>query len=250
MDQQPNAPQDSSHATPVQPVRVPSSLNLLPNIPDQWPGAWGLYKYSKQAVMQNWGVLLGLLVLYSIIDGIPRGLIGNAGSGLGFLISMPFAIALIVAYLASVRGQKISFGSAMSAGLNPTTFVSYFINILVVALLLSISFILLIVPFFFVFPRVILAPYFLIDKDMGPIEAIRASYEVTKDNKGKVWGVMGATIAMCLLMLTIIGIPFSLYFLFMYGAAFVLLYAFLTRSQHTVASAETTPASQPPAHRL
>ena len=63
--------------------------------------------------------------------------------------------------------------------------------------------------------------------------------------------------AMALLMITVIGIPFALYFLFMYSAANALLYGFIARAHPANADAvapapepseseSQTPPSQPP----
>lgn len=96
---------------------------------------------------------------------------------------------------------------------------------------------LFIIPVFFIAPRLVLAQYFIVDKNMGPVESIRASWNATKGNVGKVYGIFGATLVMSLLMLTIIGIPFALYFLLMYSAAYPLLYVWAMRRTEVVAPA-------------
>ncbi len=100
---------------------------------------------------------------------------------------------------------------------------------IVSGLVLVASFIALIIPFFIVAPRIALSPYFLIDKNMGPIEALKASWAITQGHAGKVWGIIGANIAFALLILTLIGIPVAIYLLFMYSAALAVLYEFLNK---------------------
>jgi uncharacterized membrane protein len=117
---------------------------------------------------------------------------------------------------------------------------------ILIALSIVASAVLFIIPVFFVLPRLALAYYFLIDKHMGVIEAYKASWHATKGNAGKVWGIIGATILMALLMITIIGIPFSIYFLIMYSAVFAVLYEFLGKTQPT-APAAPAPAAVPAA---
>ena len=213
-----------------------AAQSVLPNVPNPWPGAWGAYKYSKQAVQRNWGAILGLALISIFLSGVPAVFLGKAGRPIGELLSTISYIALITAYLASVRGQKISFGAALKTGLDPMTFLKCVGALLVIGLGLGFLFILLIVPGVIVLPRIILAPYFLIDRKLGPLEAINVSWEATKGHSGKVWGTIGATVAIALLALTIIGIPFAFYFLFMYGAVQALLYEFISRTQPAAAA--------------
>jgi membrane-anchored glycerophosphoryl diester phosphodiesterase (GDPDase) len=116
----------------------------------------------------------------------------------------------------------------------------YIANAVIITLLLAIAFVLLVVPFFFVLPRLVLAPYFLVDQKLGPIVATRRSWQATKGHAGKIWGIIGASLAMALLAVTIIGIPFAIYFLFMYGAASALAYDFVAKQ-----TALTQPAPAP-----
>jgi hypothetical protein len=122
---------------------------------------------------------------------------------------------------------------------------------ILITLSLIVSFLLLVIPFFFVLPRLTLAEYFLVDKNMGVIEAYKASWNATKGHSLKVWGIYGAGILMALLCVTVIGIPVAFYLLIMYSAAFAVLYEFLNRSPATqpataAAPAPAEPESQPP----
>jgi len=113
--------------------------------------------------------------------------------------------------------MKIGFGEAISATLGR---LPAFIGMaLVMYVLLVLSLVALIVPFFFVMPRLSLAQYFFFDQNMGPLEAIKASWNATSGHVGKVWGIMGMCIVYSLLIFTIIGIPIALYLLFMYSSA-------------------------------
>ena len=211
----------------------------LPRIPDVWPGAWKLYSYSKEAVKLNWGLLLGLWIINIFASLVLRALLGGViGELLAWVIEVVVSIGIIMVCLEGVRGQKVPFDN-MIKRVTPMLFLKYFAGMLLLGLALVIAAILFIVPFIIILPRVILAPYFLIDMDMGPAEAISASWKATKDHTGKVWGIIGASIALGLLAITIIGIPFSLYFLFMYGAAYAVLYNFISRTQPAVTPVPT-----------
>jgi membrane-anchored glycerophosphoryl diester phosphodiesterase (GDPDase) len=106
---------------------------------------------------------------------------------------------------------------------------------------LSLSLLLFVIPFFFVLPRLVLSPYYLVNQNLGPIAALKASWEKTKGHSGKVWGIIGVNILFVLLCVTIIGIPVALYLLFMYASASPVLYYWINRqsTQPAVAAAPT-----------
>ncbi len=214
---------------------------VLPKIPTTWPGAFGLYKYSKKAVLTNLETLLFLVIISLLASFVLQTVDGRVGTGIAEFISLLISAATIVTFLASIRGGRLQLVDALRA-CGPMLLLKYLINAIAVGVLLIASFVLFVIPFFFVLPRLFLASYFLIDKNLGPLEAIQASWDATKGHSGKIWGTIGAAIAMGLLMFTIIGIPFALYFLFMYSASGVVLYEFITKTPQTP---ETTPQGGP-----
>lgn len=226
-------------STAEQPAPTPVAL---PNAPTQWEGAFGAYKYSKAAVRRNLAAVIVMLILSSLS--------GYTGSDDRPLISLVFTVLAIIgslgivqATLAAVRSQETGLGSAFKKTLNPMLLLK-FIGLWILVLLSIIGgLILLIVPGLIILARLTLAEYYLVDKNMGIIEAYKASWAATKGHALKVWGIIGATIAMMLLMLTIIGIPFSIYFLVMYGAAYAVFYEFILKQQ---SSAPAPAAPQPP----
>jgi hypothetical protein len=234
MDQQPVAPQSPALAT-APASQPPASLSP---IPESWPGAWGLYKYSKQIVLRNWGVLLTLFIFNIILGSIGRSFNTDVALLLD-IVSVGISVATFKVYISNIQGRTLTLGNAL-ASIKPMLVVKLIVNYIFLAIALAVAFILLIVPGILLLPRIILAPYLVVTRELGPFEAIQTSWDITKSNAGKVWGVIGVTIAMALLMITIIGIPFALYFLFMYGAAFIILSEFLFKQQ----PAAVTPAEQ------
>jgi len=215
-----------------------ASAESLPSTPESWPGAFSIYKYAKAATQINVGTLI-LFWLISFVLGTVVGLKYKAvGDGLSLVLGSLATAGYTLAYVAGVRRQKLSFGPALKAAL-PLWPKMIVLNILV-SLSLGLSFLLLVIPFFFVWPRLMLAPYLLVDQKLGILEAYKASWHQTKGHASKVWGIIGATTAMGLLVLTIIGIPFAIYFLIMYSSAIAVLYEYLLK-------ATPVPAEMPPA---
>jgi len=191
-----------------------------------WPGAFGVYKYSRDAVRFNLGTILWLS-LGNLLIGILLGLLPLPTAVreiLTWLAGIWLSTALLVAALASVRSKKIELRDALEQGL--PFFVNYLLLNVLILLSALVSFLLFIIPFFFVFPRLVLASYYLVDKKLGPVEAFKASWTGTKGHVGKIWGVIGATIVMGLLVFVVVGI----YFLIMYQLSVALLYIYLTKS--------------------
>jgi hypothetical protein len=214
-------------------------------VPDTWPGGFGAYKHSKQAVRIGIATLAVLwliaIVLYFALDLLLK----DVGGFISYLVGPLWTVATTLVFISAVRGKRLSVGEALNES------VSYWLKAIGLSILTTLSimasFVLLIVPFFFVFPRLTLAYYFLVDKNMGVMDAYKASWNATKGNVGKVYGIIGASIAMALLSITIIGIPFSVYFLVMYSAAYAVLYEYLNKKQpQTAAPAQPGPQAPPP----
>jgi hypothetical protein len=199
----------------------------------QWPGAFKLYKPSKAAVMLNLGSILGIYVItfaLNIVYTVATRSLKLTLPALALriiyeIVVMILSAGIIYATIAGIRGKKITISDALNAVFKKA------LNIVAVSILLGIillvSFVLLIVPFFFVMPRLVLALYFVLDKDLDPVEAIKASWEYTKASEGKFYGIIGVYLLICLPIVTIIGILATIYFGLMYSAAFALFYAYL-----------------------
>ncbi len=211
-------------------------------VPDSWPGAFGAYKFSRDAVKFNLGTVLGVIGLMIGLSIVADMLTTdkNVTQLLNNLVGIWLGAASTYVFLRSVRGTKVAFGEALSKGL--TFFFKYLLLNIVLFFLLLGSLLLLIVPFFFVLPRTLLAPYFLIDKDMGPIEALKASWNASKGHVAQIWGIIGASIAMALLIIVLVGI----YFLIMYSAVFAVLYLYIMKNHQTEANDAVSPVAAAP----
>jgi hypothetical protein len=218
---------DTKAAQPTNVTTAAKAADVTHALPAEWPGAFGVYKYSRAAVMLNVGTFVLLWVIDLINGGIGRA--GKVGSIVSIIISLLLTVTFICTQLASARGKKIDIGEAFNQGL-PFVLKMFVLGILV-GLSLAVSFILLIVPFLFVLPRLSLAHYYLIDKKMGILDAYKASWNETKGHAGKIWGVIGVSILMILPVITIVGIIATIYLLFMYNVALALVYMHITKSQ-------------------
>ena len=241
---------ESSQATET--PKNPSTPH--PSTPlSEWPGAFKVYKVAKEATKVNTNTLVGLaaIVIASVIVYI--GIAIATGQSMGLILRLVYDVisallsgALIYAILQSAKGQAISIGEAYSVALKKWAFL--IISSILVGIMCAISLLLFIIPFFFVFPRLFLVNYYILDKNMNPLEAIEASWEHTKGNVGKVYGIVGVYILIILPSITIIGVIATLYFGFMYLPASALLYQYILNKQSGGGAAlptANTPAVNP-----
>lgn len=219
-------------------MNAATNENKIDTIPKTWPGAFGAFKYSKQLVMFNLGSIIILLVTGQIISLLVNNIFGFRGSIIGvasigfvfsFLISVYLQAALIITYFSSINNKKKEFIEAIKDVL------PFYVNLLAMniirSLILGISFLALIIPFFIVLPRLMLAEYYLIDKKMDIIESLKASWNETRGHSLKVWMIIGTIIVMCLPMITIIGVILTIYLLVLYSAVYAVLYKYITSSK-------------------
>lgn len=203
-----------------------------------WPGAFGIYKRSKEAVLVNVYPILGVIALYLVASIILSILLGGGDvknesnpvkSLADLVVSSAMTVAITLLVLAGIRGQKMEFGAAVKSSLSFMTIKVMGLSI-VLGVIAVVSLLLLIVPFFFIVPRLVLAPYFLIDKKLGIFDSISASWDATKGSLGKVWGVIGVSVLFGIAIIVLVGLYLSL----MYAAAFGLLYLHLAGKSHQV----------------
>lgn len=198
---------------------------VLASAPAEWPGAFGIYKYSKQAVLLNFSTLFFIWLASIVISVIVQPKHGILGQIIELAAGTVVTAAMTLTFIASVRKKRLSLQEAVKTSL------PFFVNVLVytvlTCLIAVVSLVLLVVPFFIVMPRLVLTSYFLLDKNMNAVDALKASWAATEGHAGKVWGIFGANVAMFLLVFTIIGIPFAIYFLILYSAAIAVLYEHL-----------------------
>lgn len=198
---------------------------------NEWPGAFGIYKRSKEAMMVNIYPFIGLIAIYMLVSIVLSTGLGLDDTSivknlLDLLLGSAATVAFVKLIMAGIRNQKMALGDALKSCFSVVTLKMVGLTILTVLIALG-SFLLLIVPFFFVVPRIALSYYFMVDKNMGVFDSISASWNATKGSIGKVWGITGVSILFALAILIIVGIYLSI----MYAAAYGLLYTYLTSAK-------------------
>lgn len=93
----------------------------------------------------------------------------------------------------AIQGRNVEAMEAFKAGL-PRLLPLIGMSI-VGGLLILIGLLALIVPGLILIRGFFLAPYYVVDQKMGPIEALKASFQDSRPHAGWIWGVIGVEIA-------------------------------------------------------
>jgi uncharacterized membrane protein len=113
-----------------------------------------------------------------------------------FVVGVVVQALSVVAQLRASEGKTVSFGQVWDEGKN------YILRILglsiVTGILILLGFICLIVPGVIALRRYFLAPYLLVDKNLGIGEAMKQSAAISKPFSGSIYGVIGVTILLSL----------------------------------------------------
>jgi len=219
----------------------------LKKIPKEWPGAFGAFKYSKDIILFN----IGNIFILSLISGAFANF-GNNIKNIGLALIVLFVayififfiqIALIINYFAGADNKKINLSDSIKKAQH--YLVNFIIMNILKVIIIILSIMAFIIPFFFILPRLLLSDYYLVDKDLGPVESLKASWTGTKGHALQVYSVIGAYIAMLLpvgllILLILASKSFAFVFLllpailatavaiFLYGAAYTVLYRNIT----------------------
>jgi len=196
-----------------------------------WPGAFGAFKYSQSAVMLNLATIL-ILYIIGFLGGMFQNFLPEALYVILYtIISVIVYVVQYKVYLASAQGRKLDIGDAFKESMDVNLILNMVGLGIVVGATLFFGFLLFIIPGLILLPRFLLAPYFLLEqKKLDFVEAYKASWNGTKGHSWKVWGLIGAGFVMILPVFTIIGIPVSIYLLFMYSAVSAVLYEYVKKT--------------------
>lgn len=173
-----------------------------------------LFKESSAAVRRNLGVFI-ILNIVGFLDlawqlgtnikdktnGSPwENIISNGitgGHGPGFMagsgglllilviLGVAFSLMTTILSLQAAKKQTVSFTEVWEEF--KTVWFKLLIVVIFSALLIGFSFVLLIIPGLFVLPRLVLAPYVMLDQKLGVMDSLNRSWEITKGHSKIIW---------------------------------------------------------------
>jgi hypothetical protein len=206
-------------------------------IPSEWPGAFAGFKQVKPTVKTVALSVFLIYLVYTVINNILASILSKQAI-ISFIINLILSTLVsgvtLSIYYAVLKHEDTAFGVAFK---NATSkFVSLLVVTIAVGFLVFLSILAFIVPFFFIAPRLLFAPFLVMGEGLGIGDSISKSWSMTKGHLGKIYGVYGLMLLICLLFITIIGIPFAIYWsIIAYGLS-VQLARFMYAHDGTVAA--------------
>ena len=144
--------------------------------------SWSIFKKNWKTIY----ILLALPLVLTIIQEMLYGLTDITGVS-AFVVQVVFWLAqmivsmgIIKAMLYIVRGKEVDVDTILSTkgSILPFLFAS-----ILVSLIVLFGFVLLIIPGIYLAIKYMFVPYLLIDKELGAMESLKMSSEMTKDIK-------------------------------------------------------------------
>jgi uncharacterized protein (TIGR02145 family) len=179
---------------------------------------------AKRHCLKFIGLYIVALVVLAIGVGIAFALqgvlsksLGDKGAYIIWLIPAFLAITVSFGFLKNIlnicRGDKVDLVAFIKT--NPITILKFFILIILMTIIINIGTALLVIPGVILSIMLLLAPFMVIDRELGPIEAIKESISITSGHKMDIFTgtCLGSLIAILLLIppLTLFSIPMMLF---------------------------------------
>lgn len=201
-------------------------------------------KFGWAHAKKDFWFFFQIILLVGVVNTLPNLIIHIAGgaademSPLNVVLSIVFSLVSLILAFGMIK-IFLHFAHEKKARIsdlwdhNRRRFARWFLAQIIVGFLTMIGIILLIIPGIFVAARLYLYKYFVVDQDMTSIEAISASWELTK---GHVWEIIGIKIlSFGLFILGLIPIGIGLLWVIpMISLAEARLYKKLTTHAHHV----------------
>jgi len=240
------------------PVQTQSNGGITPS--------FNLFKPSIEAIKLNLKTVLVIslvLPVYFMLVGVISGFMittnGKFLSGgiaiaivtfvIGLALSLIFAPATIYLQLQSVKGKQVDFNEVFANGRKYIW--RFFALSTLVGLTVLCGLLFFIVPGVIFMRRYFLAGYYMIDQDLGIIEAMKASALQSKQFSGSIYGIIGVYIVLAIAagflgIIPIFGTIAGLLIQFIYSFAPAVRYTEIqTVTSNTAPPAATAAPTQP-----
>jgi uncharacterized membrane protein len=156
------------------------------------PGVRSPYNHAWKMLWPNFGWLLLVLIIYLAISGA-GGIFGSIPTAGGFIsalisvfVGMPLSIGFNYTYLKAARKEKYEVADVF------TGFKMYWNAVgasVLTALIVIAGFILVIVPGIVFSCKLAYVPFLVADRKMGPVEAIKESWRISRGHAMQVFGI-------------------------------------------------------------
>jgi uncharacterized membrane protein len=158
--------------------------------------------FGWEAFKARFGFFIGLVLLFGVLTIIPQFIVKSVGDVVWLTVILAIAaqlfqyflaVGMIKTMLSIVDGGQPEIGELFSGG---PVFVPYVLGSILYGIAVGLGILLLVLPGIYISLAFALYGYVIIDKGLGPIEALKASYAITK---GVMWKLLGFFLLISLL---------------------------------------------------
>lgn len=171
------------------------------------PGISAVLSHGWETLKEHFWTLIVATLIYVAVEGVSNVFSIDIGPGgpqqplslltplYTILISGPLLVGFAHLLLRGVRGEEPEIDDLL-AGFR--TYVNAVGGMLLYGLAVVVGLVLLIVPGLIAMVRLAFTPYMIVDRDLGPVDAVKASWEATR---GHGWTLFGLLIVSLLILL-------------------------------------------------
>lgn len=167
-------------------------------IPKSWEGAFAAFGKAFDRIKQNPEPALFFLGLYAaitVLSGLMNDTVTYTSSdyaNYADLLYFVFLLAVPVYSLALADGKRITISEFVR--FSARKYFSLLAVLLLTVLIVGVSLLLLIIPAIWTIAWFFFGNFAVVDKNLGPIAALKESKRIAANHKGKVWGIIGVSI--------------------------------------------------------
>lgn len=167
----------------------------------KWMGAFAAFGKALEYVRANPAPAVVFLLAYLVLGFAEVQILGTEYTDLGSFLKLAalesafgliFLLALPVYALSLADRKHVSLAKFMS--FNARKYLAILVAGVLYGLAIVGSLLLFIIPAIWVIAWFALYEMAVIDKGMGPVRALKESKRLLRNNKGKVWGLLGVSI--------------------------------------------------------
>lgn len=156
--------------------------------------AWELFKKEWITIYVINAVSIAVAIIYSVLtSSMDESSVKWIFDIAYMLVQAVVGMGVVNAYLSVVRGKKVTIETFTSTA---PKILKYVLAQILLGLIVVVGLLLFIVPGVIFAIKFMFTPYLVIDKGLGPIEALKASEKITT---GRKWDMMGYMMAAAVL---------------------------------------------------